>query len=66
MREKLRNATAQIDKIPPTIEEMEAGEQLDLSELQRMILKDKELTVGSKGFEDEDDEDEEECDYEEE
>lgn len=31
-----------------------------------MILKDKELTVGGKGFEDEDDEDEEECDYEEE
>ena len=53
MREKLRSATAQIDKIPPSIEELEAGEQLDLAELQRLILKDKELVSNSrKGFED--------------
>ena len=66
MREKLRSATAQIDKIPPSIEDLEAGEQLDLIDLQRLLLKDKELVSNSrKGFED-DEEDDEEIDYEEE
>ena len=63
MREKLRSNTASIDKIPPTIEEMEESEQLDLVDLQRLILKDKELGA-SKGFEDEEDDDDDNLDFE--
>ena len=66
MRERLQKATASIDKIPPTIEELEAGEHLELADLQRLILKDEELESVGKGFEDEEDEDDEDCDYEEE
>ena len=33
MREKLRSATTKIDKIPPSIEELEEGDSMDLVNL---------------------------------
>ena len=66
LREKLRSNSTNIERIRPSIEELEESENLDLAELQKLIMRDKELDSVGKGFEDheEDDEDGEMDDYE--
>lgn len=68
MREKLRSATSKIEKIKPSLEELEQGERTDLLSLRQLIMSEKELkpSYHSMGFEDEDEDEDDEMDYEEE
>ena len=36
-----------IEKIPPSIEELEESDQLDMADLQRLIMKDREMEASS-------------------
>ncbi len=36
-----------IEKIPPSIEELEENDQLDMADLQRLIMKDREMEASN-------------------